>query len=308
MFFFSSWLLLLCMMMMMLLLVFPGGVWCQVQSVSVDNMGRLQVAATDMMVRNNSMNALFQRVPLINDYFNVRMYGAKGDGVADDTQSFRDTVSAIVAARPSRGATFYIPAGEYRLTGTISFSAGATQVYLNIVGDGAGSLLTWAHTANLIEIAAPMAKFLNIRDLLITPTVTTLSTSFAFLIYTPLRASIERVSIYQTPSTWGSSCVLSFGGGFYLKDPSDVYMSKIRIDGASGNGIVAEDGSLVCYFIFYFIFSFVIFFFCSFCISSFCVICTSLIICISSSSLISHLLASQRAMLLGLVSLISLSG
>ena len=49
--------------------------------------------------------------------YNVRSYGAVGNGMADDAPAVR---SAITAAAAVRGATLYFPAGTYRLASVAS--------------------------------------------------------------------------------------------------------------------------------------------------------------------------------------------
>lgn len=48
--------------------------------------------------------------------FNVKNFGAKGNGVTDDTQAI---TQAVAAAGPSPGATIYFPAGEYIVSNTL---------------------------------------------------------------------------------------------------------------------------------------------------------------------------------------------
>lgn len=50
------------------------------------------------------------------EVYSVKDYGAKGDGVADDTHAIQE---AIDAAAGAGGGTVFIPAGEYRITGPI---------------------------------------------------------------------------------------------------------------------------------------------------------------------------------------------
>jgi len=51
----------------------------------------------------------------LGDVFNVRDYGAVGDGTANDTQAVRDTYAAAVA---NGGGVVYFPAGTYRVAPT----------------------------------------------------------------------------------------------------------------------------------------------------------------------------------------------
>ena len=48
-----------------------------------------------------------------SDFVNIKDYGAKGDGVSDDTASFRAAVAA------AQGRTIFVPSGSYVLTGHI---------------------------------------------------------------------------------------------------------------------------------------------------------------------------------------------
>ncbi len=52
---------------------------------------------------------------------NVRDYGAKGDGVTDDTQAFKAALSAA-----SSGSTVVVPAATYRILGTLDLQSGET--------------------------------------------------------------------------------------------------------------------------------------------------------------------------------------
>lgn len=69
----------------------------------------------------------------VNTGLDVKWYGAVGDGVADDTAAFQVAVSNALA----RGHKLMIPAGTYRLTGSIS----KNQDFIcpDIEGEGAGS-------------------------------------------------------------------------------------------------------------------------------------------------------------------------
>lgn len=54
--------------------------------------------------------------------FNVKDYGAKGDGATDDTQAIQNAINAAAAA----GATAFIPAGKFVISTTLSVSSGVT--------------------------------------------------------------------------------------------------------------------------------------------------------------------------------------
>ncbi|WP_349569065.1 M10 family metallopeptidase C-terminal domain-containing protein [Azotobacter salinestris] len=67
--------------------------------------------------------------------FNVKEYGAKGDGNTDDTDAIQ---AAIDAASRAGGGTVYLPAGEYRVSGGNEASDGALMIKSNVYMAGAG--------------------------------------------------------------------------------------------------------------------------------------------------------------------------
>lgn len=70
--------------------------------------------------------------------YNVRDYGATGNGVTDDTNAIQ---AALDAARDAGGGRVYIPAGTYILAGSGDASDGALRVYSNteLYGEGMGT-------------------------------------------------------------------------------------------------------------------------------------------------------------------------
>ncbi|GAB3466160.1 M10 family metallopeptidase C-terminal domain-containing protein [Azotobacter salinestris] len=67
--------------------------------------------------------------------FNVKDFGAKGDGRTDDTDAIQ---AAINAAYKAGGGTVYLPAGEYRVSGGDEASDGALMIKSNVYMAGAG--------------------------------------------------------------------------------------------------------------------------------------------------------------------------
>jgi len=170
----------------------------------------------------------------------VRTFGAKGDGVTDDTAAIQAAVNA--------GAVVYIPAGTY-LTHTITLRAGVT-----IYGDGAASTLkqntiTAASYGTLFADSLSATAFVDditIRDLRLVGAVADLGFSeFVHLISLNgvRRATIERVT-----------CIGFRGDGVYFgsgpqagqeRHNQQVRVSGCTFDGVNGdnrNGISIIDG------------------------------------------------------------------
>src|SRR2546423_10276603 len=55
--------------------------------------------------------------------FDVKRFGAKGDGTTDDTRPFQE---ALNAARAAGGGVVHAPRGNYRFNGTLSVPSAVT--------------------------------------------------------------------------------------------------------------------------------------------------------------------------------------
>lgn len=80
-------------------------------------------------------------------YYDVRTYGAVGDGSADDTAA----VVATLAAIPSTGGIVWFPAGTYKLTSGVTISKPVTLLG---AGPQTSFLLTTSTTLDVLTISA----------------------------------------------------------------------------------------------------------------------------------------------------------
>jgi hypothetical protein len=79
-------------------------------------------------------------------YYNVRDYGALGDGLTDDTAAIQATISAAVGL-----GVVFVPAGTYVLTGELSISGG----YVSMLGVGQRlSILKCTSTVTCLTITS----------------------------------------------------------------------------------------------------------------------------------------------------------
>ena len=97
---------------------------------------------------------------LANHIYNVRDYGAIGDGSANDTAAFMQAILAAASAATGN-AVLYIPNGVYSVTSTLNMHSGVRQ----IVGDGPGSVIKNSSSSHLFywPASAPIAGF-NARN------------------------------------------------------------------------------------------------------------------------------------------------
>jgi len=79
--------------------------------------------------------------------YNIRDYGALGDGNTDDTQSILKAISKCLI----NGSVLYIPSGTYVTRSSLIFK---TNKQFTIIGDGMSSVLLWEFNDHLIVISS----------------------------------------------------------------------------------------------------------------------------------------------------------
>ncbi|HEY0266979.1 MAG TPA: glycosyl hydrolase family 28-related protein, partial [Rhizomicrobium sp.] len=98
------------------------------------NVGIAQAAggdASDMMVRGAGRPMARSQAARAADSYNVRDFGARGDGTTDDRAAIN---AALTAASAAGGGTVYFPAGTYR----VAASAGHVAPLSHVTMAGAG--------------------------------------------------------------------------------------------------------------------------------------------------------------------------
>lgn len=87
-----------------------------------------------------------------NLVYNVQdaTYGAKGDGITDDTAAIQ---AAIAAASAAGGGIVFFPTGTYKITATLTVS----HDNIALVGADWGAILSWAGAAagTMVQVTAP---------------------------------------------------------------------------------------------------------------------------------------------------------
>lgn len=84
---------------------------------------------------NGPFTDVYNRLEEQRYFVSVEEFGAVGDGVSDDTQSFQD---AILAARTRKRKTIKVPTGAYRITSPLDVGNNTVDEWnLRFLGDGA---------------------------------------------------------------------------------------------------------------------------------------------------------------------------
>jgi len=79
--------------------------------------------------------------------YNIRDYGAVGDGHTDDTHAVLDAISKCMI----NGGVLYIPSGIFVIRSSLIFK---TNSPFTINGDGMSSVLLWEFNDHLIVISS----------------------------------------------------------------------------------------------------------------------------------------------------------
>ena len=102
--------------------------------------------------------------------YNVKAYGANGDGTSDDTGAIQSVFDIFTNGRSAiASGTVYFPAGIYKITSPITY-VGSPGVPIHVIGEGSGettlgSVLLWAGPAGGTMLEFQGANKFLIQDI-----------------------------------------------------------------------------------------------------------------------------------------------
>ncbi|MFD0717599.1 glycosyl hydrolase family 28-related protein [Paenibacillus sp. GCM10027626] len=166
------------------------------------------------------------------DFFNVKDYGAKGDGVANDTAAIR---AAINAAGVNGGVVFF-PVGKFLISSTLVINK--PGVSLRGSSPGASVIQTNAASGDIITIgASPAFVYAEVRDLQITAVVARTS-GYAIAVNGCEDYNLENLILFRSSS-------LATGHGLHFSEMSGLgYIRAIDIEIVGAfRGIVIDGGN-----------------------------------------------------------------
>lgn len=141
------------------------------------------------LLAQNISNAQINVRTFGNILFNVKAFGAKGDGVTDDTA---DINSAIAAINDAGGGTLFLPKGVYEITSPLI----ECTVPVAIVGAGATATIVRTRVDG-INVFTINAYFCHVNGLEIAYTGTTPTSGSGILLYDLDHATIEKCNIHH---------------------------------------------------------------------------------------------------------------
>jgi hypothetical protein len=152
---------------------FPNGGIPAVSQIIVRGRRALAIGVpSDSTITDAKIAAASKLFNRINDFLDVRDYGAKGDGVTDDTAA----INAAIAVASVKGGKVFFPAGTYKVTSPLLVNA----IGVSLVGEGmqASRLVASGNFAALLQFASA-ALYSFMRDLSFDTTGTTTRCAFA---------------------------------------------------------------------------------------------------------------------------------
>lgn len=130
----------------------------------------------------NAVNAiessLLGGMPLIDkgsQVYNVKAYGATGDGATDDTAAIQSAIDAAlsnVITNGYGGVPVFFPAGKYKITSTLQlYRSDFAFAFVDVLGVGHASQIQWYGSTTGTAIKALRLKHFRMSGLLITNSV-----------------------------------------------------------------------------------------------------------------------------------------
>lgn len=89
-------------------------------------------------------------------FVNVKKYGAKGDGITDDTAAIQGALDSLETS----GGTVFVPSGHYKITGTLTMHSN-----VNLIGAGEQSSFIELNVSGTHLISGQDLSHVSIRDL-----------------------------------------------------------------------------------------------------------------------------------------------
>jgi hypothetical protein len=148
--------------------------------------GVFQVADAATKAEFDTLNA-----EVLGASLNVQRYGAKGDGVTDDTAAF---LAAITAAPASYGAEIVVPPGIYKITAPIDLR---NRVGIVFRGMGLPQIVQATPNTPIVLMGGERNKITGLMLQFASPPLTTDTDAVAIRCYNLYESIIERLYLYR---------------------------------------------------------------------------------------------------------------
>jgi hypothetical protein len=178
---------------------------------------------------------------LTQEVFNVKAFGAIGDGLLDDTQAVQAAINAV----PTTGGIVVFPAGTYRISAPLTIATNS----VTLAGMGRGTTISVAHVGNVLNVSG---QDFVLRDLGITVATSVAATRAGNVIINPtaLLGKVLNVTVLgsstvnnggfaghltSTAGEWSYERVRFIGGTTWE------YLFKTKSTGTTMAGLLIDD-------------------------------------------------------------------
>jgi hypothetical protein len=173
--------------------------------------------------------------------YNVKAYGAVGDGVVNDTVAIQSACTAALAV----GGKVYIPAGTYRLTSTLNLGDGTpgTKLYLEGAGPNA-TFLNWYGSTSGIAVQINRLKYYKISGIGVSNNAAGVGTTVGILSDSPTGGGMQSGQcLWEHVSVGGFNTGIQFGG---TTATSEVLCNHLKVSTCT-TGILLQTGNTLNY-------------------------------------------------------------
>eukprot|EP01113_Clastostelium_recurvatum_P044929 TRINITY_DN7637_c1_g1_i1.p1 TRINITY_DN7637_c1_g1~~TRINITY_DN7637_c1_g1_i1.p1 ORF type:complete len:458 (+),score=83.50 TRINITY_DN7637_c1_g1_i1:32-1405(+) len=187
---------------------------------------------------SQSITSLQSTISSLNLEYNVRSFGAKGDGVTDDLPAIEAAFAALFNA-PSLRGTIYFPAGRYPIFDVIIVAPTRTH-NITIRGDGPNSQIMWSEESGAFSIAANAATNLLMKDMRITAVLTDKFNFYAISVSSCVSCIFSGITI-EAPAGLG---VATFSRGISLRNSVRTQITRFSIMGVFDSGAIDHSAAI----------------------------------------------------------------
>lgn len=175
-------------------------------------------------------------------YVNVKQYGAKGDGITDDTTAIQNAINAAAT-----GSVIFFPAGTYLVSSTIQLVA--ELAYLGTTGSYGSSTIKQKNSSNLPAVLAASGWYNNntfsdnpvrIENLLIDGNNSNNTTSHGIVLMN-YDSIIRECTVINAPGCGIVISSINRSGGTLSNTAVENRIESCKISGAGTHGIWIHD-------------------------------------------------------------------
>ncbi len=167
---------------------------------------------------------------------NVRWFGAKGDGVTDDSAAIQAALNAA-ADLTNASSTLYFPAGKYRIAQPVLKDLSAVRNHLIVEGDGSSSKILLNVSSTATALSFVNAYSVLVRNLIFVGPDDRANIGRGISFINVLMASVEHCAFFGVHST-----SIAWGGVIYAHS-SRLFVRNSSFRGCSGNHL-ANTGNI----------------------------------------------------------------